>query len=145
MNLEYTYRITNVSEDARSMEIVYTSPVYGTLRVGARLPWRGETIAQVVEMYNPTRYWLDTVREIEPVAEGLTGSQSVEVFDPDAPAPEPSPEEVRAMIQAKRLVALQLKADPLFFKWQAGEGTKEEWLAKRKEILASFPFPEADA
>lgn len=32
-------------------------------------------------------------------------------------------------------------ADPLFFKWQAGEGTEAEWLAKREEIRTRFPYP----
>lgn len=34
------------------------------------------------------------------------------------------------------------EADPLFFKWQAGEGTAEEWKARREEIRARYPYPE---
>ena len=41
-------------------------------------------------------------------------------------------------IDAQRKMAYQLEADPLFFKWQAGEGTQEAWLAKRKEIAERF-------
>lgn len=37
--------------------------------------------------------------------------------------------------EARRL-AYQLEADPLFFAWQAGEATREDWLAKRREIRA---------
>jgi hypothetical protein len=33
-------------------------------------------------------------------------------------------------------------ADPLFFKWQAGESTEAEWKAKRDEIKQRFPKPE---
>ena len=38
-----------------------------------------------------------------------------------------------------RKAAYQTEADPLFFKWQAGEGTQEEWQAKREEIRQRYP------
>jgi len=34
----------------------------------------------------------------------------------------------------KRFMAYRDEADPLFFKWQRGESTQEEWLAKIEEI-----------
>jgi hypothetical protein len=36
----------------------------------------------------------------------------------------------------------QREADPLFMKWQAGESTEAEWLAKRAEIKARYPYVE---
>jgi hypothetical protein len=44
--------------------------------------------------------------------------------------------------QAARQSAFQREADPLFFKWQAGEGTEEDWQAKRAEIRDRYPYPE---
>jgi hypothetical protein len=44
--------------------------------------------------------------------------------------------------QSNRQAAYTQEADPLFFKWQAGEATKEEWEAKREEIRQRFPYPE---
>ena len=41
--------------------------------------------------------------------------------------------------EQKRLLAYMNEADQLFFKWQAGSGTKEEWLAKREEIKQRYP------
>ena len=41
--------------------------------------------------------------------------------------------------EASRKAAYQTEADPLFFKWQAGEGTQEEWQAKREEIRQRYP------
>ena len=38
-----------------------------------------------------------------------------------------------------RRAAYQAEADPLFFKWQRGEGTQEAWLAKIAEIKARYP------
>jgi hypothetical protein len=40
-----------------------------------------------------------------------------------------------------RQSAYTSEADPLFFKWQAGEATEEEWLAKRQEIRDRYPYP----
>jgi hypothetical protein len=44
-----------------------------------------------------------------------------------------------AEAQANRKAAYEQEADPLFFKWQAGETTEAEWKAKRDEIKARFP------
>lgn len=39
----------------------------------------------------------------------------------------------------QRRQAYQAEADPLFFKWQRGEATKEDWLNKISEITMRFP------
>jgi hypothetical protein len=54
----------------------------------------------------------------------------------------PTPEELRAEVELIRQSAFQSEADPLFFKWHAGEGTEQEWLAKREEIRSRYPYPE---
>jgi hypothetical protein len=41
--------------------------------------------------------------------------------------------------EAARKNAYTQEADPLFFKWQAGEATQAEWQAKRDEIRQRFP------
>jgi hypothetical protein len=33
-------------------------------------------------------------------------------------------------------------ADPLFFKFQAGEATEQEWLDARKSVVEKYPYPE---
>ena len=55
-------------------------------------------------------------------------------------APPPPPPPTQAEQEAKRQAAYTAEADPLFFKWQAGEATEAEWLAKREEIRARFPY-----
>ena len=40
-----------------------------------------------------------------------------------------------------RQEAFQREADPLYFQWQAGEGTEAAWLEKREEIRARYPYP----
>jgi hypothetical protein len=39
----------------------------------------------------------------------------------------------------QRAAAYQAEADPLYFKWQRGEATQAEWLAKIDEIKARYP------
>ena len=60
--------------------------------------------------------------------------------------PEPTPEEIaeqqRAEAQANRQAAYMKEADPLFFKYQRGEATEQEWLDKIEEIRARYPYPE---
>jgi hypothetical protein len=50
-----------------------------------------------------------------------------------------------ASAQAQRQVAYTTEADPLFFKWQAGEGSKQDWEAKREEIRVRYPYAGDDA
>jgi hypothetical protein len=42
-------------------------------------------------------------------------------------------------IEANRRAAYIAEADPLFFKWQRGEVTHEQWLDKIAEIRARYP------
>jgi len=56
------------------------------------------------------------------------------------PEPEPpTPEEEAEMLRQQRQYAYQQEADPLFFKWQRGESTEQEWLDKIAEIKARYP------
>jgi hypothetical protein len=43
--------------------------------------------------------------------------------------------------RSNRKAAYTAEADPLFFKWQAGEATEADWLAKRQEIRDRYPYP----
>jgi hypothetical protein len=55
----------------------------------------------------------------------------------DVPPPPPTAEEQEAL----RKAAYIAESDPLFFKYQRDEATKEEWLAKIEEIKARYPDP----
>lgn len=67
----------------------------------------------------------------------ITAAGNIAPYVPIPPVP-PTQEEQ----EAQRQVAYTQEADPLFFKWQAGEGAEQEWLAKREEIRARYPYPE---
>jgi hypothetical protein len=61
------------------------------------------------------------------------GAVEVESLPPAVPA--------KADQETRRRAAYTADADPLFFKWQAGEGTEADWLAKRREIRDRYPYP----
>lgn len=55
----------------------------------------------------------------------------------------PTIDELIAAAKALRAAAYRSESDPLFFKCQAGEELESVWIAKRNEIRARFPYPEA--
>jgi hypothetical protein len=58
----------------------------------------------------------------------------------EAAWPEVQTARANADAQASRAAAYKAEADPLFFYWQAGEGTEQAWQEKRAEIRARFPY-----
>jgi hypothetical protein len=53
--------------------------------------------------------------------------------------PEPADPPAPPDIDALRHTAYVAESDPIFFKYQRDEATKEEWLAKVEEIKARYP------
>lgn len=45
-------------------------------------------------------------------------------------------------VQEERRQAYIRTADPLYFKWQAGEATEQEWLDARAAVIEQYPYPE---
>lgn len=43
--------------------------------------------------------------------------------------------------QELRRLGYQTISDPVFFKWQRGEATKEDWDAARAEVETLYPIP----
>lgn len=48
----------------------------------------------------------------------------------------------KAEAKAARAAAFAAEADPLFFKYQRGDVTKQEWLDKIEEIRARYSYPQ---
>jgi hypothetical protein len=59
----------------------------------------------------------------------------------DAAAVVVAQEQALTTAKRNRSAAYAAESDPLFFKAQAGEVDQAEWLAKREEIRARFPYP----
>jgi len=44
-------------------------------------------------------------------------------------------------VEKTRRAAYAETSDPLFFKFQAGEGTEQEWLDARQQVVDANPYP----
>jgi len=58
VSIAYTYKIVAVNEAARCMEVVYSAEGYQTMHIGARLPFEGELLEDVVKAFAPVPSWL---------------------------------------------------------------------------------------
>jgi hypothetical protein len=77
MSIEYNYEIISVNEQARNMEVVYTATGYPTMHIGARLPYQGETVESVIQMYAPIQYWEEISQPVVVPAVGTVGTVAV--------------------------------------------------------------------
>lgn len=82
-DITYTYEIISVDESARCMEVVYRSDAYGVMHVGARLPFEGETLEQVISMFSPVAEWRLRDLTVVPPSQGTTGS--ITASEPEIP------------------------------------------------------------
>lgn len=76
-DITYTYEIVRVDPTNKVMDIQYTSPVHGSILVGARMPWEGETTEDIVRNFEPVRYWVEQTLNVAPVVEGAGGTIQV--------------------------------------------------------------------
>jgi hypothetical protein len=96
---------------------------------------------------NPTK--AQAILSLVPNAEFILRGDELDWLDS---RPQPSEAEIEAELQRLiaeqphkeiellRSAAYKIEADPLFFKSQRGEATKEEWEAKVEEIRARYPY-----
>ena len=48
-----------------------------------------------------------------------------------------------AAVEQARLADYEKTSDPLFFKWQRGDATQEQWLAAVQAVKDAHPYPPA--
>jgi len=137
MTLKYKYQIVRVDEANKTMEIRFTSEGKRTHHVAARLPFKGESLDTLVHKYAPVSRWSQEDRTIVTPRVGFTGS-----FDPLEQTE--TVEQKTAKIKAERQRRMSLIADPIFFKWQRGEATEQQWLDAVESVRASLPYPEQE-
>lgn len=87
MSIPYSYEIIAVDQAARVMEVVYTAEGRQTMHIGARLPYQGESVQAVVQMYAPVAYWLEQEAQVVVPEVGAAGT-----ITPEPPPPPPSTE-----------------------------------------------------
>lgn len=64
MSIQYTYEIVSVDAAARVMEVVYSSEGRQTMHISARLPYVGESLEAVIDMFSPVPHWLEQEAEV---------------------------------------------------------------------------------
>jgi hypothetical protein len=90
-NITYSYKIVSVNEEARCMEVVYTAAGHQTMHIGARLPFEGESLEDVIRMFAPVPLWIEQATPVVAPTVGVTGSVEVAIVTPE-PRPAPVPD-----------------------------------------------------
>jgi hypothetical protein len=72
----------------------------------------------------------------------MPGIDSGWTYLSDSWVPPPAPVLSREEVEFARRDAYQKYSDPLFFGWQRGENTEQEWLDAIQAIKTDNPFPE---
>ena len=109
----------------------------------ARNPTQTAGTAIDLEIEHPVYGWIPFTAspdDVEQLGRDLYQQAAAGAYGPIAPyvAPVVLPQ-TQEQIDAMRRVAYQSEADPLFFKWQRGESTQQEWLAKIADIRQRYP------
>lgn len=78
-NITYTYEIIAVDEAARCMEVVYSSEGHQTMHIGARLPFEGESLDDVIKMFAPVALWVEQATPVSLPTVGASGSVAVQL------------------------------------------------------------------
>jgi len=99
--------------------------------------------AVVLTALHPERLWGITDNDYATLVM-TDGGPKPSQAELDAAWPAVQTARLNAEAAANRSAAYAAEADPLFFYWQAGEGTEEAWLAKRAEIRDRYPYVEVD-
>jgi hypothetical protein len=50
-------------------------------------------------------------------------------------------DEPRKQVESQRLRAYTIESDPVFFQWQRGDATEQEWLDAVEAVKAKYPYP----
>lgn len=87
MSIPYSFEIVAVDEAAKCMEVVYTADGHPTMHIGARLPFEGESLEAVVDMYSPVAHWIALSTPVVVPAVGTTGQVTPVVAAPVEQAP----------------------------------------------------------
>ena len=89
-------------------------------------------VYEVVSVQQPSITYKQNLLEGTPVNDNGTWKQTWIVTDKTV-------EEIAQLNKEYRKEAYRNESDPIFFKWQRGEATQQEWLDKIADILQRFP------
>ena len=81
MSIEFKYTILSTDVDARCMEVRYEAEGHPPMNIGARLPYEGEPLEEIIKMYAPIAFWESLQAVVVAPAVGTEG-----VITPQEPA-----------------------------------------------------------
>jgi hypothetical protein len=73
MSIEYKYTIVSVNAEGRCMEVVYEADGHQTMHIGARLPFEGEPLEDVIKAFAPVQLWAELAASVLVPEVGITG------------------------------------------------------------------------
>lgn len=73
MSIAFKYTVINVDEAARCMEVVYEAEGHQTMHIGARLPFEGEALESVIQMFAPIPLWVEAMTPVVVPQVGASG------------------------------------------------------------------------
>ena len=100
--------------------------------------WGMEVVAKVDR---PDADHTKNVVEGTPVFQNGAWTQVWSVANASATEVAERVEQMKAQAEAQRAEAYRTESDPLFFKWQRGSATEQEWLDAVAAIKARYPDP----
>jgi hypothetical protein len=74
MSIKYTYEIVAVDSAARCMEVVYSADGHQTMHIGARLPFEGEALEDVIRAFAPVPLWEEQSKAVVAPSVGVSGT-----------------------------------------------------------------------
>jgi hypothetical protein len=127
---KYPYSIGQLKQDNPNTSFPYTIPDTTLAEYG---------VYPVVPIeYPQVDYTKNVIEELPKLVAGIW-YQSYIVIDATSDEIIQRKTNLNLQAEANRAQAYKMESDPLFFKWQRGEATEQDWVYKVSEIKARYP------
>lgn len=86
MSISFKYTILSVDEAARCMEVLYESEGHQSMHIGARLPFEGEELEDVIRQFAPVPFWIAAKTPVLVPVVGQSATLAPPVLDAAPPS-----------------------------------------------------------
>ena len=105
MSITYSFEVVAVNKASKTMELVYTSEGRQTMHIGARLPYEGESVSDVIAMFAPVAYWSEQDQLTQDVPVGTSGVITAAFASPSRKGKTDSLDSVKALKKTELFIA----------------------------------------